>query len=383
MCSVIAAPLRRRQSRAWWVLLLLLPVGVRAQALRPIRLAPANATLDADFVVLTSLREVADGRVIVTDGRAQQLYLADFTAGTAAPLSRKGKGPLEWSFVGFVQRTRGDSSIMTDWGNQRWLLFDGARVVGTTPPDHPAVKATKYFNGADQNGHVLTQRSRPLTTSGSIEYTRRDSQVVLLIDRSTGRVDTVAQARERPHRYTQTLNDKGGISSNSSAPTEPSAQGEEAYLMNDGTIALVRLEPLRVDFRAPDGRWTLGPPLPIRGEPLDARERARVAQSREESRKQMREMGLPEPPRIPLPTTLPALERLDPRELEDGRIALRRKSTLNKPAVRYIIVNRRGTIDGEITLAANEEIIGFGPTSVYVAFKDEDDIQRLRRHPWR
>ena len=97
----------------------------------------------------------------------------------------------------------------------------------------------------------------------------------------------------------------------------------------------------------------------------------------------MREMGLPEPPRIPLPTTLPALERLDPRELEDGRIALRRKSTLNKPAVRYIIVNRRGTIDGEITLAANEEIIGFGPTSVYVAFKDEDDIQRLRRHPWR
>lgn len=365
------------------VMLLLTPVvGASAQALRPIRLAPANATLDADFVALTSLREVADGRVIVTDGRAQQLYLADFTAGTARPLSRKGKGPLEWSFVGFVQRTAGDSSIMSDGVNQRWLLFDGASVVGTTPPDHPAIKAALSFSSVDRNGRVLVQRSSPRTTEGTYIYTRRDSQAVLLVDRRTGHVDTVARAREMPRRYSQTLNEKGRISSFQNSATESGAQGEEAYLLNDGTIALVRLEPLRVDFRAPDGRWTLGPPLPIRGEALDAKERARIVQSREESRKQMREMGLPEPPKIPLPTTLPALDRLSPRELEDGRIALRRRSTLTKPAVRYIIVNRRGTIDGEITLAANEEIIGFGPKSVYVAYKDEDDVQRLRRHPW-
>ena len=34
------------------------------------------------------------------------------------------------------------------------------------------------------------------------------------------------------------------------------------------------------------------------------------------------------------------------------------------------------------SLAANEDIVGFGARTVYVAFKDADDIQRLRRHPW-
>lgn len=353
-----------------------------AQAIRPNRLASANATLDADFVGITSLSEVADGRVIVTDGRAQHLYLADFTARTAVTLSRKGKGPLEWMSVGFIHRTRGDSSIMTDFINQRWLLFDGARPIGTTPPDNPAVKASIFFSSADAYGHIVAEKSPEFRESGSIEYTRKDSQVVLQIDRATGRTDTIARTRQMPHRVTQTLNAKGERSSSQSSATESGAQGEDAYLLNDGTLVVVRLEPLRVDFRSSGGKWTLGVPLPVRGEPVTAKERERILKAREENAAQMKAIGVPVPPSPPLPTMLPALDRLSPLELYDGRIALKRRSTLSSPSVRYIIVNRRGTIDGEVTLATKEEIVGFGPKSVYVAFKDEDDVQRLRRHPW-
>lgn len=49
--------------------LLLCPIGLNAQAVKCIPLKPATATLDADFVGITSLREIAHGRVIVTDGR--------------------------------------------------------------------------------------------------------------------------------------------------------------------------------------------------------------------------------------------------------------------------------------------------------------------------
>lgn len=355
---------------------------VFAQSLPRIVIKPVNGTLDADFVGLTAVREVADGRVIVTDGRAQQLYQADFGAKTAELLSRKGKGPLEWMSIGFVWATTGDSSIMTDFANQRWLVFDGARPAGTTPPDHPAVRATMFFQGADRFGHVLTKKSVPMTTSGTREYTRKDSQVVLLVDRGSGRMDTIARAREMPRRYTQTLNANGGISSNQTSATESGAQGEEAFLLNDGTIALVRLEPPRVDWRTPDGRWTMGKPLPLRGEPVDAKERARIAQQRKENRDEMRKLGLPAPPEPPIATTLPALFALRPMALPDGRIALQRRSTVSTPAVRYVIVNRRGTIDGEITLPQNERMVGFGPRSVYVAVRDDDDVERLRRHPW-
>jgi hypothetical protein len=36
----------------------------------------------------------------------------------------------------------------------------------------------------------------------------------------------------------------------------------------------------------------------------------------------------------------------------------------------------------QVAMAENERIVGFGVKSVYVAWKDADDIERLRRHPW-
>lgn len=353
-----------------------------AQSLPRIVLKPANGMLDADFVALTSLREVADGRVIVTDGQAQQLYVGDFATKAATPLGRRGKGPLEWIAVGRVHPSVGDSSIMSDIANRRWLLFDGASVVGTRRPDDPAVRAAGDFRGVDRLGHVMSARSAPMTTSGTREYTRRDSQVVLLVDRASGRTDTVARTREMPRRYSQTVRENGALGSFQNSRTEAGAQGEEAYLCGDGTLAVVRLEPLRVDWRAPDGRWTFGKPLPLRGEPVDAKERAQIAQQRKETRAEMRRLGLPAPSEPPLATTLPALRALRPIELPDGRIALQRASPVSKPAVRYVIVNRRGTIDGEITLQTNEYLLGFGSRSVYISVRDDDDVERLRRHPW-
>ena len=52
------------------------------------------------------------------------------------------------------------------------------------------------------------------------------------------------------------------------------------------------------------------------------------------------------------------------------------------PETRYDIVNRRGVLDGQLTMPSNERIVSIGATSVYVAVIDDDGIQRLRRHPW-
>jgi len=140
-------------------------------------LAPANATLQDDFIALTSLRELSDGRVLLTDGRSQQIFVADFAAGSVTPVARNGKGPLEYSFIGTLYATGGDSTIMLDVGNQRWLLFSSARVVGTVPPDHPAVKLASPLLGSDRLGRVVTTR-RDDFVSGVREYTRNDSQAV-------------------------------------------------------------------------------------------------------------------------------------------------------------------------------------------------------------
>lgn len=352
-----------------------------AQGLPRIALAPANAALDADFVGLNSLRELSDGRVILTDGRDQRIFLADFTAKTASALSRQGKGPMEYSFVGLLHATRGDSTVMMDVSNRRWLLFDGPRVAGTVPADHPAVQAAAPMRGADRLGRVLGTRSEEFT-SGVRLYTRKDSQVVVLVDRRTGRADTVARVREMPRQATMTRDATGQVTSASTMPTESYAQAEEPYLCNDGTLVVVRLEPLRVDWRAPDGTWTRGEPLPLAGQDVGPAERDAILKRRATMAETMRNAGMPEPPQGPMPKTLPALESLRPLELPDGRIALKRRSPASNPSSRYVIVNRKGKPDGEISLASNELLAGFGRKSVYVSFKDADDVQRLRRHPW-
>ena len=72
------------------------------------------------------------------------------------------------------------------------------------------------------------------------------------------------------------------------------------------------------------GRWTRGSPFPLRPLPVDAREKKAIETRRAQSREEFRKLAV----------------------------------------------------------GAREDIIGFGPRSVHIAFKDNDDIQRLRRHPW-
>ena len=361
----------------------LIPMLAGAQDVKRIPLKPASATLDAEFIGITSVREVADGRVIVTDGRAQELFLADFKANVAVLLGRKGKGPREWLNVGFIHALNGDSSIMTDWGNMRWLLFDGARIVETVPPDHPGVRAINaLFSDIDRAGHLMVTRNPP-ARAGSTEFTRADSNALVFVDRNTGRSDTVARLRERPHRRDVPMDSLGRVRSTMPSSTEPNAQAEVAKLFNDGWLAVVRLEPLRVDWRSPDGRWTLGKPFPIRPEPVDAKERKAIEARRAQARADARKYGLPEPASVSYPTTLPVMAMSGlPRASSDGRLLIRRSSKASSPAVRYLVINRTGAVDGEIVLGANEDLIGFGPRTVYIAFKDDDDIQRLRRHPW-
>ena len=49
---------------------------------------------------------------------------------------------------------------------------------------------------------------------------------------------------------------------------------EQALMFTDGWIALVRVEPYRVEWRTPDGQWRPGPEVPWEWPRADAREKA-------------------------------------------------------------------------------------------------------------
>lgn len=359
--------------------LILAPLVLRAQLVVVVRLQPPDAKLDEEFTILGSVRELSDGRVILTDPREMRMVVADLRTGKVEPIGRTGDGPGEYRMPAPVRALSGDSSFMADLLGLRWLLLDGARIVATIPPDAPAILVTGGLAlGADVNGFVLSTKGPPPRT-GAWEYGKGDSTASVRVARATGRADTVAWLRRAPGRGSMTVAADGRVVS-SSASRQTLTVGEEALLFTDGWLAVTRLEPYRVDWRAPDGRWIHGAPLPVPLIKLDDREkRASVERTAR---------GSSQPARSPdtikdWPATLPPYTAASPLTASlDGRLLVMRQRSADHPETRYDVVNRRGILEVVITMPENERILGFGARSVYVVVTDEDGIQRVRRHPW-
>lgn len=347
----------RRTLLSLW---LFVPSGVLAQVAE-IRLPARTARLAVAFTDVTSLRELKDGRVLLYDRRENQLSVVDFRTGDRTAIGRTGQGPGEFQFIATLLPLGGDSTLAADF--RRWLILDGDKVVATLPPDTPAIRAIGLWPlGADRLGRVLGQ-----------QFDRRsDSTRLLLIDRATGRAEPIATLRRSIRRAPVGRVTVPDGNAGMRLGRVPLDVREAPALFADGWVAVARLDPYRVDWRAPDGQWVRGAPLPFRAIRVTEEERqAYVA----------RHVGFRNA--TDWPATLPPFDM--PTQLlttPEGLLAIRRVPSASQPETRYDVVDRTGAVQGQLILPANQRIIGFGAASVYVIETEADGIQRLQRHGW-
>jgi hypothetical protein len=328
-------------------------------------LPAANARLEAEFSDLTAVRELRDGRVLLFDRKEERLVVADFTTGAIRDIARKGQGPREFEFVAALLPLAGDSTIAADW-SRFWLILVRDSVVAKLLPEHAALQRIALAPlGADQSGRVL---SRGFPRGGGLT----DSTLAVLVERATGRTDTIARLRNGVRRAPVSTVTDPAMGRGVMVRRIPLNVGEAPLLLADGWTALVRLEPYRVDWRSPDGRWTLGAPIPVRQVRMNDDERKAYAARNPWSRAAT---DWPEflPP-FDTPTSLFATA--------DGWLVIKRLSSAGEPETRYDLVDKSGVRRSQLILQRNEHILGFGAASVYVIETDDDGIQRLRRHPY-
>lgn len=318
-------------------------------------LGRAQALLAEEFTAITSVRELADGRVLISDPRERRIVSADLRTGTVQQIGRTGRGPGEYPNAMPLVRLARDTSLMADTFGRRWLLFHGDAIVGTLPPDAHEMRLYSFY-GADTLGRVLsTEESR----------TPFDSIAVVLVDRPTGRrelvttlrpADVVRPGERRPlfERY------------------------EAARLASDGWIAVLRTEPYRVDWRSPAGQWVRGAPIALPGTRL----------TDEGKRLLLRHYAPGRPPRDPdtisgWPETVPAIRNATEQRLTlDGHLLVERVPTVAAPGRRYDVVDRTGRVVRRIALPSSQRIVGFGKQAVFVVSTDGDGIETLSKHPW-
>ena len=336
---------------------------LRAQQV--VRLGPANARPETEFSDLTSIRELRDGRVLIFDRKEDWLAVVNLTDGSLKQISRHGRGPGEFQGTLALFPLGGDSSLAADLA-MRWLIVVGDSVVATLPPDNPAIRAVSLWPlGADRNGYVLSR-----SFAGGRAAT--DSEPVLRVNRVTGQVDTILRLGTGVRRAPVSAVTDPELGRGVRIGRIPLNVRDATLLLPDGWIAVVRVDPYRVEWRSPDGQWTRGPLIPTPSIRLNERERRAYAQRNSWARNA-----------TDWPETLPPFDT--PTALystPDGWLVIKRLPAADDNDQRYDLVDKSGVRRAQLALRPNETIIGFGAASVYVIETDDDGIQRLRRHPY-
>jgi hypothetical protein len=337
-----------------------------------VSLPTPSATLRGGFTQVTSVRELADGRILVVDGGDDRLAVADFKTGSLRTIGRQGGGVGEYRAIRNLHPLAADSTLLPDPRNGRWLLLLRDSIVGALAADAPVLRAVGPTPlGADARGAVVT--TVPRLVAGA---PRMDSLLILRGYRSGGHVDTIGLlAARRP-----TVLAEGRIDPTRAVPIvfNPFASGEQVALFADGWTAVARLAPYRVDWIDPRGARTTGMPLPTDQVRVDDAEKldvlAREARQTGRPARDAAEVG-------EWPAMVPAFLQNALIAAPDGRLWVRRTPHRRQPNERYDVVTRSGVVALRLNAQPGERIVGFGRSAIYSVVADADGLEHLRRHP--
>lgn len=364
------------------VLLVGISIAIMARRSEPQRpvgttLPPPTARLDEEFTRIVGLRELRDGRVVVADADDKRLVVADFSKNLVAQIGREGRGPGEYAQITGLTALGPDSTLVPDRANGRWLLLVRDQIAQTLPPQHPAVRAARgLLRGTDGRGYALITTAPPIR-AGTQSLGKDDSIAAVLVTLATGATDTVAKLRTAPLAIWTELDGSGKVT-RAGLTYPPFSVGEEPLLFPDGWLAVARLDPYRVDWRTPSGRWIRGAPLPFAERAVDERER----QAYLARRTTVVGRAQAAPPRDSWPSTVPPFQPSPLIALPDRTLLILRTPTADQPGHRYDHINRLGYLVGWLELPATDRLVGIGALGAYVATTDARGVQFLQRHPW-
>ena len=353
--------------------------------------APAATRLSSpdvlphEFSLIRGLRELPDGRVLVSDWIEEVVAVADFRSGSVRPLGRKGSGPLEYRLPGTLLALPGDSTLLLDEGNGRFAVI---------APDLRIARS--YANNRPGAGHSIYPRA--VDRQGRIYFT-----IPRWADRTPPGGDSASVARWTPDgdRIERLVTVLGSAPrKNSRVPGHPNIMfsPQDAWQADaDGRIVVVRSDRYRIESHAPDGRVTGGPATPHTPLRTTRRDRtdfvARFLNSSAISGRGEGASGLAQLPAAmksreaiermvetqEFAPVRPAFTDRGPWLAPDGLLWVER-SVPSGAAPLYDRFDRNGLRRAPVTLPAGRRLIALGARGIYAAAVDADGIETLERY---
>lgn len=403
-------------------LLAALPLAAAAQS-APRTLPAPNATFEQPFSQVAGLRELANGKVIVADGRDKIVSLVDLAANSATKIGREGSGPAEFGLPARLFTAPRDTTLLWDPLNSRYLVIGPDGKPATTfmietappapvrPPGGGAALAGGPPGGfrtggmstartADARGRLYAESS-PISINAEGQPVSADSVAITRYDRVTKRLDSLAWVRT-PKNNSQVSGSQGNMNIRIGG-ANPLAPRDEWTVFPDGRVAIVRASDYHVDWVLANGQRKSSPAIrfaPIRMGDADKREeealrvKARANQmmitmsNGPEGVRRSAQMGpgANAPPLEPL-TDWPAIKppfRPGAGSVwarPNGDLWVRRTEAAGAKGTLWDIIDAEGKVSYQVRLAEGMNLVGFGNGTIYTTKADEDDLLYLQRHP--
>jgi len=335
-----------------------------------------EARLPGGFGQLSNVVELDSGRVVFADTREKLFLIAAFGSGKLDTLGRRVEAvkpdaaPGEYKFPGWVALLAGRTVALVDFSALRTTLWNEQGQPLRVMPIAP-VAGTAPVLVYDTMGHGYKIDYQTMLEPEPGQTRMPDSVPVLRIDLAGGKVDTVALLAA-PELGEAKFGEQKQPAATVFAPNDFFG------VLANGTAWVARGRHNRVDWRAPDGKWSQGKSRKHTGQPVTQADKDRVlAQVREQGK----QYGMPQdlPIEYPFAQTKPPFDFALGRP--NGEVWLQRPRDQEDAAMVYDVYNRQGAWQREVAFPAGASLAGFGESgAIYASLRNADGTRTVGRY---